>query len=238
MECPQCHATLTRVERVCPYCKHEIPLELLPDEAIVSAFESAPVAPARGMGAKAAAGLKEIPWRTVILVAFPLIALLAAGIAWLLSSRFMPGYNLSRGDALYAEGQYEEALQAYERTVKAEPDSAEAHEKAGWARYQMGQPAEAAEDFYAAVYHNPDAAGTHLGLGRAYYDEGEYEDAAEEFELALELGMVNAEPYAYLGLSYARMEACHLAHESLTAARALDPSLTIVDEGFLLCADQ
>ncbi len=67
------------------------------------------------------------------------------------------------------------------------------------------------------------SAAERMNRGRAYYDQGDYESAASEFRAAVELEPDDAEAYASLGASYAKM---NLHREAITAFKSairLDP---------------
>ena len=94
---------------------------------------------------------------------------------------------LSEGNEKYEAGNYEEAIEDFNRAIELDPEYSGAYYNRGNARKNMGEYEEAIEDFNRAIEHN--AANIHAYQNRAelYIELGEYDDALDDAQTALEL---------------------------------------------------
>jgi TolB-like protein/Flp pilus assembly protein TadD len=138
-----------------------------------------------------------------------------------------------RGENLWAEGVFGEALAAYERAVTLEPDFAVAWarlvEVASWLffSYDQGLLEVASQALDRVTALAPDAAATRVARG-AYlmYVELDYEQAFDLFDSVLEARPNDAEVINYLGRVRAFQGRWDDAERHLRRALALDPFLS------------
>jgi tetratricopeptide (TPR) repeat protein len=96
-------------------------------------------------------------------------------------------------NTLYANGQYDEALKAYEDFLKKYPNhllSAAAMEAAGYCHESLGKWKEAIGDYQRLIQrrpNSPEAARAHYRLGLCYEKVGEREKAIAVYKKAAEL---------------------------------------------------
>ena len=90
-----------------------------------------------------------------------------------------------KGDDLYAKGQYNESLAAYEKAISFDPISFKSWEGKGKVLLALGRADDATVAFTRALKLDPGDAGTYALLGDARSAAGEYKDAAEQYLKAL-----------------------------------------------------
>ncbi len=100
---------------------------------------------------------------------------------------------------------YGEAIAAYEKTLAANPDHVEAHNRLAVSYSLTGQHELALEHFRKAIELSPVATHLHNNLGYAHLMRGEEGDAATAFEAALQLDPENRQARDSLGAVYEKM---------------------------------
>ncbi len=111
-----------------------------------------------------------------------------------------------RADELSAEEWYElacelevtsvdEARDAYERAIRADPHHADAHVNLGRLHHQDGAPAEAENHYRAALEGDPKHPTAAFNLGVALEDLGRVEDAGRAYQQAIALDAENADAH-------------------------------------------
>ena len=108
-------------------------------------------------------------------------------------------YN--RGVALYREGLFDEAVQAFREALKMNPANASAHYNLGLALYRKGLFDEAVQAFREALKISPENANAHTNLGIALYREGLLDEAIQTYRDALKISP--QDPLAHLNLGIA-----------------------------------
>ncbi|MCZ7569366.1 MAG: tetratricopeptide repeat protein [Ardenticatenaceae bacterium] len=87
----------------------------------------------------------------------------------------------------YEENRLDEALRAFERTVKLDPSHVEAHNYLGSVYFLQGRTDEAVRAFNQALELDPDHAESYLNLGLVYQETNQPAQAIQMFERYLEL---------------------------------------------------
>ena len=93
--------------------------------------------------------------------------------------------QLYRGMGAMRDGHYEEAIEAFQKALEAEPENANARVTLSRAYYLSGQPDDARAALEKALEHDPDHALAHFLLGVLNAAEGEREAAASRYRQAL-----------------------------------------------------
>jgi tetratricopeptide (TPR) repeat protein len=94
---------------------------------------------------------------------------------------------LTRGDAYYEAGDYQQALDAYNRALELRPDDPDTLNNRGNALGKLERHEQALKDYNRALElepHDPDTLSNH---GAALANVGRHEDALKDFNRALEL---------------------------------------------------
>jgi tetratricopeptide (TPR) repeat protein len=104
-------------------------------------------------------------------------------------------YN--KGIALYDQGKYDEAIQAFDEAIEINPQNANAWSTKGAALCQQDKNDEAIQAFDEAIEINPQNADTWNNKGTALASLGKYDEAIQAFDEAIELDPKYA--YAWYG---------------------------------------
>jgi len=97
------------------------------------------------------------------------------------------------------EGNYEDAITYYTKTLKINPKDAIAYNNRGLAWGKKGDLDNAIADFTKAVEVDPQFADAYKNRGSAYYDKGDYGRTCSDLQKSCELGYCK-------GLDWARKE--------------------------------
>ncbi|HZY40895.1 MAG TPA: tetratricopeptide repeat protein [Anaerolineae bacterium] len=120
-------------------------------------------------------------------------------------------------------GQFDQALGAYQATLKIQPDKAGAYTNIGVVYYQTGKLDDAIGQFKKALELDAKDAETHYLLGAAYVQKDNLTDAEAEFNTALTLKPELAPAHIGLGNVYLISQKFDQAVASLEKAIALQP---------------
>lgn len=115
----------------------------------------------------------------------------------------------------------DQAKDAYERAVAADPDHADARVNLGRLLHEEGAPAAAEKQYRAALAVEPDHDTAAFNLGVALEDLGRIDDAVRAYERALALDSANADAHYNLAGIYERRGDKHAALRHLKSYRAL-----------------
>jgi tetratricopeptide (TPR) repeat protein len=143
--------------------------------------------------------------------------------------RLKPGYGdayTGLGDVYYGDlKQYQEAIAAYEQSIRISPNNSRVRYNLGWSYNDLERYAEAANHLREAVQLKPEFVEAHSELGFAYLKLGRLPAAAETLRTAIRLKGDYATAHYYMGL-------VHIAQRNKTGAQAeyvilqrLDPKL-------------
>jgi tetratricopeptide (TPR) repeat protein len=109
-------------------------------------------------------------------------------------------YNL--GNAYYADGLLDKAIEQFETTLRIEPGYKGTHYKLGIIYQSKGLPDLAIQQYETALRLNPDDMEVHNNLGVAYQSKGLLDKATEQYQKALSLSPDNAQTHCNLGNTY------------------------------------
>jgi tetratricopeptide (TPR) repeat protein len=130
-----------------------------------------------------------------------------------------------KGDDLYAKGQYNESLAAYEKAISLDPVSLKSWQGKGKALLALGRSDEAVTAFNRSLKLDPGDAGTYALIGDARSAAGEYKDAAEQYLKALAMNPKIEGVSEKLSAVYAA-ENLVLGVGNKTAVTIVTPSIT------------
>lgn len=93
-----------------------------------------------------------------------------------------------QGEEAFSRGEYEKAIEFYEKAIKVDPNYAQAYNNLGLA-YQAvnAKPSEIVWYFKTAVAIDPNNAQAYDNLGKAYYGMGDFDKAEQYCKKALEI---------------------------------------------------
>jgi len=133
--------------------------------------------------------------------------------------------HLLDGRLAYAAGRYQEAAEAFQRAVTADPSQASPRINYAVTLSKLNRQKEALEVFTSAAEDFPDNETVHYNLGITYLTLGNYEQSMKHLDKALELKPKDAIPHLYLGQLKRSTGKPSEAFEHFKQALKLDPSL-------------
>ena len=107
-----------------------------------------------------------------------------------------------QGDEAFDAGQYDKAVDLYQKAIKQKPAYPEAYLNLSEAYFNLGKFNEAAQAAKTATEQKPDWADAYLALGNAYLKADRSADAVEPLKKALTLEPQNTEVKNALSLVY------------------------------------
>lgn len=106
------------------------------------------------------------------------------------------------GRERFDSGAINEAIDAYQKSIKLEPNSAEVHLSLGQAYLKLKQDQQALKSFKRATDLNPDMAEAFYGLGLVHFNLRHHRDAAKAFKQATVANPNLAKAHYGLALAY------------------------------------
>jgi tetratricopeptide (TPR) repeat protein len=132
-----------------------------------------------------------------------------------------------RGYARDVSGDYGEAVKAYGKAIRLNPDYAPAYNNRGKCYARLGDYRQAVKDFNNTIALNPGLATTHYNRGNAYNRLGNYRRAITDFDRAIALDPGFAIAYNNRGNVCHRLGNYRRAITDFDRAIALDPGFAI-----------
>lgn len=139
-------------------------------------------------------------------------------------------------DAAYKE-QWVETL---DKKIKASPGEEETYYRKALVMVELGKKDEAVSLLNQAIEREPETGKYHLLMARLQHERGNKEDALKESRLAESLGMERPELYLTLSQIHLDMNEVASARETISRARALNPTdyRVRLQHGLTLLAEQ
>ncbi|MDR1326259.1 MAG: tetratricopeptide repeat protein [Treponema sp.] len=108
--------------------------------------------------------------------------------------------SFTSGDANRNMGNYDQAIDDYNQTIRVEPNYAAAYNNRGRSYYAKGDYDKAIADFNQAITLDPNYADAYNNRGRAYYAKGDLDRALADYNQAITLDPES--PLAFNGRAY------------------------------------
>ena len=112
-----------------------------------------------------------------------------------LKSDFADAYN-SLGSALYQAQQFDQAIEAYKKTLSLRPESAETYNNLGKVYYRSKRNQEAAASFKTAIKLKPNYGEAHFNLAVSYVALGDKKGVLEEYNALKTIDPALAEKFS------------------------------------------
>jgi len=106
------------------------------------------------------------------------------------------------GIRLLSERRQRDAIAAFDKAIRLNPQSAEAYHGRGMAHNETGQNERALKDYDAALALDPQYAEAYFNRANAYSDTGKYERALKDYDEALRLSPSHSGALFNRGLVY------------------------------------
>jgi tetratricopeptide (TPR) repeat protein len=133
-----------------------------------------------------------------------------------------PIFYFSRGAGFDQSRMYQEAIHAYEQSVKIKPDFVDAYISLGIDYYELGKYEKAIKAFKQAIQIKPDLLSVYNKLGAAYIICGDYARAVDTFKKVVEIDPDNVPAHFNLGLAYYLKGDVFDAQEECLTLRSVD----------------
>jgi Tfp pilus assembly protein PilF len=99
------------------------------------------------------------------------------------------------------DGQYDRAIQNFDRAIRLNPEYAEAYYNRGTAYMRKGDVERAIEDYGHAIKLDPKMDLAFISRGLVYFNKGEYDRANVDFDRAIQLKPKSAEGFYLRGIA-------------------------------------
>ena len=126
-----------------------------------------------------------------------------------------------RGNAYIKMGQYQRAIEDFNKAIFLSPNCLEAYYNRGTAYYKINQYQRAIEDFSQAILLNPDYVEAYNNRGLAYGQLGNFQQAIVDFNKVIMLKSNYIKAYNNRGLAYAEIGQYQRAIEDFNKATSL-----------------
>jgi len=127
------------------------------------------------------------------------------------------------GNALYKQGRYEEALDAYHIAAAQRPNYAKVHSNLGMVFNKLGRFEEAETHLRRAIALDPGTKHRHSYLGETLYGQGRYAEAVDAYRVAIEQRPDDVPAHVNLGEALNKLGRFEEAETRLRRAIALNP---------------
>ena len=129
---------------------------------------------------------------------------------------------MDKGVDYSKDGQYENAIQEFDKVIQLDPDYAVAYYNRGYSYNKLGQYQTAINDYTEAIQLNPDYADSYINRGNSYHYLGQHQTAINDYTKAIQLDPDYARAYYNRGLSYYDLGQYTLANADEAKACSLD----------------
>ncbi len=131
---------------------------------------------------------------------------------------------LIRGDSLYAEKKYNEALIEYQRVLTEHPDLFQLYDKIGLCYYRLNDYDNALEYFIKMLEKEPQSQDTLINLSAIYFEQGNLEEGMKYFQRLDEKTLNDPSLFYNIGVLLFDSNQIEMAIEYLSKSLAIDPS--------------
>ena len=128
-----------------------------------------------------------------------------------------------QGNVYQSKGDYEHAIEAFNRAIELKPDYADAYYDRGVVYGKKSDYDRAIDDFNKAIDLNPDYADAYYNRGVLYYKQSDYDRAIEDFNKAIDLNPDYADAYYNRGVVYGEKSDYDRAIDDFNKAIDLNP---------------
>jgi tetratricopeptide (TPR) repeat protein len=127
------------------------------------------------------------------------------------------------GSACLQLKQYQQAINAYQQSIKIKPDYQDAYNNMGIAYGKLKQYKKAIESYQRAININPDDDSAYNNMGVAYGELGEYKSAIKAYQQAIKIKPKHYIAYNNMGNAYGKLKQYQQAIESYKQAIKIKP---------------
>ncbi|MFQ6109346.1 MAG: tetratricopeptide repeat protein [Candidatus Aminicenantales bacterium] len=136
----------------------------------------------------------------------------------------IPESPFAKGDDLYQQKKYAEALQEYQRVLAENPDLYQAYDKIGLCYYRLNDLENAAENFKLMLEKEPQSRNTLINLSAIYFEKGDLEEGMKYFRKLDEESLTDAGTFYNIGILLFKNGQIDMAVDYFNKCLARDPS--------------
>ncbi len=118
-----------------------------------------------------------------------------------------------KGNAFFDHGQYEKAIENYNKVIELEPSNIKAYYNKGLAHQKLGLQDKAIKDFTKIIQLKSDYIQAYFERGNIYFDKGLNKEAIEDYSKTLEINPDDVNSLFNRGLAYKRMKNYKAAYQ-------------------------
>lgn len=134
----------------------------------------------------------------------------------------IPESPFSKGDALYQQKKYSEALQEYQRILAENQDLYQAYDKIGLCYYRLNDVENATAFFKLMLEKEPQSRNTLINLSAIYFEKGNLEEGMKYFEQLDEKTLTDPGTFYNIGNLLFKNREIDLAIDYFNKCLALD----------------
>ena len=135
----------------------------------------------------------------------------------------LPESPTAKGDALYADQKFREALEEYERILEKHPDITQLYDKIGLCYYRLNDYEKAADYFKRMLDEEPDSRDTLINLSAIYFEQGNLDEGMKYFSRIDERDLTDSTLFYNIGILFFKNDQIELAIEHLSKSLELNP---------------
>lgn len=126
------------------------------------------------------------------------------------------------------EAKYNEAIAAYQETIKVNPKHYKAHHRMGRLYSDLDQPVPADQAFRKSIEIKPQYSAAFVSLGHMYIDYGHANVAMSVMDAGVKINETDPQMWAGLGRAYYDLNKPDESVDAYKKAKAIDPDMTDV----------
>jgi len=131
---------------------------------------------------------------------------------------------LSKGDSLYQQKKYAEALQEYQRVLSENPDLYLAHERIGLCYAKLNDLDNAIKAFKSLLDKDPQSQETLFNISIIYFQKGDLDEGMKYFKQLDEKRLTDPQLFFDIGIALFRKRKIDMAIDFFNKCLALDPN--------------
>lgn len=135
----------------------------------------------------------------------------------------IPKSPLIRGDALYQQKKYNEALKEYQRILAENQDLYQVYDKIGLCYYRLNDTENAIEAFKLMLEKEPQSQDTLINLSAIHFEKGDLEEGMKYFKQLEEKGLIDPSIFYNIGILLFKNRQIDIAIDYLEKCIAVDP---------------
>ncbi|MFQ6083967.1 MAG: tetratricopeptide repeat protein, partial [Candidatus Aminicenantia bacterium] len=136
----------------------------------------------------------------------------------------IPESPLSKGDALYHQKKYNEALQEYQRVLTENQDLYQVYEKIGLCYYRLNDLENAIDAFKLMLDKEPESRNTLINLSAIYLEKGDLEEGMKYFKQLDEESLKDPNIFYNIGILFFKNKQIDMAIDYFNKCLIRDPN--------------